>query len=127
MSLIEANRPEVLSTAQTAYTATTNMMPAAIENRNEVFITDQGSSRLSRRRALRVRRVAVDLGFGPATGSGLPEAEAAPVPTAAPTLAGIGPAPPGRTAGGWVEPDALEGAPTRFCGAAAGAGWADPE
>src|SRR5690349_1676103 len=32
------------------------MMPAAMEKRNDVFITDHGSSRDSRRRALRVRR-----------------------------------------------------------------------
>src|SRR3954463_3055264 len=104
MSLIESNSPEVLSTAQSAYTATTNMMPAAIENRNEVFITDQGSSRLSRRRALRVRRLALGLGFAPATGSGLLEAEATPVPTAAPTLAGIRPAPPGPATGRRARP-----------------------
>src|SRR5919112_612827 len=56
MSLIAGNRPDWLSTVQTAYVATTSMMPAAMENRNEVFITDQGSSRDSRSRALRVRR-----------------------------------------------------------------------
>ena len=43
-------------TVQTTYTATTSMMPAAMENRNEVFITDHGSSRDSRSRAFRVRR-----------------------------------------------------------------------
>src|SRR4051794_19126334 len=46
------------------------MMPAAIENRNEVFITDQGSSRDSRRRALRVRRAAPGLGRGAGAGGG---------------------------------------------------------
>src|SRR3954464_13426965 len=39
------------------------MMPAAIENRNDVFMTDHGSSRDSRSRALRVRRATPALGF----------------------------------------------------------------
>src|SRR5690606_20368748 len=54
--LIDSNRPEPSSTVQIAYTATTSTIPAEIENRNEVFITDQGSSRDSRSRAFRVRR-----------------------------------------------------------------------
>ena len=45
--------------------AATSMMPAAIENRKEVFITDQGSNRDSRSRALRVRRATPTLGFAP--------------------------------------------------------------
>jgi hypothetical protein len=53
----------VLSTVQIEYTATTSMMPAAIENRNEVFITDQGSSRDSRSLAFRVRRATPTLGL----------------------------------------------------------------
>src|SRR6476469_2307217 len=69
MSLTESNRPEEPITVQTTYTATTSMMPAAMENRNEVFITDHGSSRDSRRRALRVRRGVPTLGFGPGSGS----------------------------------------------------------
>src|SRR6187549_128250 len=56
ISLTESKSCDVLSTVQTEYTATTSMIPAAIENRNEVFITDQGSSRDRRSRALRVRR-----------------------------------------------------------------------
>jgi hypothetical protein len=63
ISLIESKRWEVLSTVQMEYTATTSMMPAAIENRNEVFITDQGSSRDSRSLAFRVRRATPTLGF----------------------------------------------------------------
>src|SRR6476469_2513473 len=56
MSFTESNRPEDPITVQTTYTATTSMMPAAMENRKDVFITDHGSSRDSRSRALRVRR-----------------------------------------------------------------------
>ena len=46
------------------------MMPAAIENRNEVFITDHGSSRDSRSRALRVRRGAPAFALSAASASG---------------------------------------------------------
>jgi len=63
ISLTESKRWEVLSTVQMEYTATTSMMPAAMENRNEVFITDHGSSRDSRSRALRVRRATPTLGL----------------------------------------------------------------
>jgi len=63
ISLIESNRCEVLSTAQIEYTATTSMMPAAIENRNDVFITDHGSNRDNRSRAFRVRRATPTLVF----------------------------------------------------------------
>src|SRR5580765_7623949 len=38
------------------YAATSSTMPPANENRNAVFITDHGSTRDSRSRALRVRR-----------------------------------------------------------------------
>jgi len=63
ISLTESKRWEVLSTVQMEYTATTSMMPAAMENRNEVFITDHGSSRDSRSRALRVRRATPTFGL----------------------------------------------------------------
>ena len=43
-------------TNHTTDTATQNMIPNAIENRNDVFITDHGSTFDRRRRALRVRR-----------------------------------------------------------------------
>ena len=46
------------------------MMPAAIENRNEVFITDHGSSRDSRSRAFRVRRATPTFGLWPVAVSG---------------------------------------------------------
>ena len=49
--------PAAPRTAQTTPTATTVTMPSAIENRNDVFITDQGSTWVSRRWALRTRRV----------------------------------------------------------------------
>jgi|SRR5215211_2651316 len=39
------------------------MMPAAMENRNDVFITDHGSIRDSRNRAFRVRRAVPGLGL----------------------------------------------------------------
>ena len=91
MSLIAGNSPEVLSTVQTAYVATTSMMPAAIENRNDVFITDQGSSRDSRSRALRVRRATpalvllpVDSRSGPVVSAAVGAPAVAPAATAAP-------------------------------------------
>src|SRR6185312_14512736 len=56
-------------TVQTTYTATTSMMPAAMENRNDVFITDHGSSRDSLNRALRVRRATPGFGFGAPSGA----------------------------------------------------------
>src|SRR3954471_4091833 len=66
MSFTESNRPEDPITVQPTYTATTSMMPAAMENRNDVFITDHGSSRDSRRRAFRVRRATPGPGRGAA-------------------------------------------------------------
>src|SRR6185437_15798969 len=68
MSFTESNRPEEPITVQTTYTATTSMMPAAMENRNDVFITDHGSSRDSRSRALRVRCGVPALGLDSAAG-----------------------------------------------------------
>ena len=61
----------MLSTVHTAYAATTSMMPAAMENRNDVFITDQGSSRDSRSRAFRVRRAIPALALLAGSVSGL--------------------------------------------------------
>src|ERR671912_2257669 len=69
ISLIDGNSPEVLSTVHTAYVATTSMMPAAMENRNDVFITDHGSNRDSRSRAFRVRRATPALGLPEASTS----------------------------------------------------------
>src|SRR5215208_6756937 len=53
---MESQTPAAPSTDQTIATATTVTMPKAIESRNAVFITDQGSRCTSRRRALRVPR-----------------------------------------------------------------------
>ena len=75
ISLTEVNRPELASTVHTTYTATTSMMPAAIENRNDVFITDHGSRRDSRNRALRVRRATPAFPTGPAARVSAPFAE----------------------------------------------------
>src|SRR5688500_8574268 len=52
---IDSQIPAAPSTAQTTATATTVTIPRAIENRNDVFITDQGSTWVSRRCALRTR------------------------------------------------------------------------
>src|SRR6476619_4527393 len=54
--LIESQTPAAPSTDITTATATTVTMPNAIDSRNDVFITDQGSRWTSRRRALRVPR-----------------------------------------------------------------------
>src|SRR5206468_858503 len=56
--LIEVQTPAALSTDQIMNTETTVTMPKAIESRNEIFMTDQGSIRLSRRRARRGARAA---------------------------------------------------------------------
>src|SRR6187401_982855 len=53
---MESQTPAAPSTDQTTATATTVTMPKAMESRNDVFITDQGSRCTSRRRALRVPR-----------------------------------------------------------------------
>src|SRR3954470_6619213 len=63
MSLTASKRPEAFSTDQTPYVATTRMMPAAIEKSSAVFMTDHGSTRDRRSRALRVRRATPTLGF----------------------------------------------------------------
>src|SRR5215207_7600013 len=64
------------------------MMPAAMENRNDVFITDHGSNRDSRNRALRVRRAAPGFGLVLAESFSAPDfaaATAAAAAVAAPT------------------------------------------
>src|SRR5215203_5023688 len=59
------------------------MMPAAMENRNDVFITDHGSNRDSRNRALRVRRAAPGLGLVLAESFSAPDFAAATAVAAA--------------------------------------------
>src|SRR5215510_11178859 len=54
--LIELQTPAAPSTDQTRNTETTVTMPKAIDSRNDTFITDQGSMRLSRSRARRGAR-----------------------------------------------------------------------
>src|SRR4051794_32384888 len=51
---MESHTPAAPSTDQTTATATTVTMPKAIESRNAVFITDQGSRCTRRSRARRV-------------------------------------------------------------------------
>src|SRR3954447_11612990 len=51
--LIEVHTPAAPSTDHTMNTDTTVTMPKAIDSRNDTFITDQGSIRLSRSRARR--------------------------------------------------------------------------
>jgi hypothetical protein len=101
------------------------MMPAAMENRNEVFITDQGSSRDSRSRALRVRRATPAFGLAAARTSGLTPVDPAPdTPGTAPT-AGSSPTPaapgapgaPGVTSGGWTV-GTIGGTAVRYSGGA---------
>src|SRR5919204_115731 len=53
--LIELHTPAAPSTDHTMNTETTVTMPKAIDSRNDTFITDHGSIRLSRRRARRAR------------------------------------------------------------------------
>src|SRR6476661_4650072 len=55
--LIELQTPAAPSTDHTMKTDTTVTMPNAIDSRNDTFITDQGSIRLSRSRARRGDRV----------------------------------------------------------------------
>src|SRR3954454_15894601 len=54
--LIEDHTSAAPSTVQTISTDTTMTMPRAIESRNDVFIIDQGSIRVSRSRARRPGR-----------------------------------------------------------------------
>src|ERR1700704_5745207 len=51
--LIEVQTPAAPSTDHTMNTDTTVTMPNAIDSRNDTFITDHGSMRLSRKRARR--------------------------------------------------------------------------
>src|SRR5689334_12336133 len=88
------------------------MIPAAMENKNDVFITDQGSNRDSRSRALRVRRAVPTLFFAPVAVS--------------PDLAAAGPGPPGTIGIGSVDgplvsvpAEAFSGAPASVPGARA--------
>src|SRR3954463_10052889 len=53
---MESQTPAAPRTDHTTATATTRTMPNAIESRNAVFITDQGSRCVRRRRARRVPR-----------------------------------------------------------------------
>src|SRR4029079_2094585 len=70
--LIEDQTPAAPSTDHTMNTDTTVTMPNAIDSRNDTFITDQGSMRLSRSRARRgARAAAADaLRRGGAVGAG---------------------------------------------------------
>src|SRR5689334_19945455 len=58
--LMESQTPAAPSTDHTMKTDTTVTMPNAIESRNDTFITDHGSMRLSRSRARRGARDGVD-------------------------------------------------------------------
>src|SRR5262245_7498193 len=62
--LIEVHTPAAPSTDHTMNTDTTVTMPNAIESRNDTFITDQGSMRLSRRRARRGARAGAEVRRG---------------------------------------------------------------
>ena len=115
------------------------MMPAAIENRNDVFITDQGSNRDSLNRAFRVRRAIPGFGlvlvdnfsapdFAAATAALAAAAVAAPTAGNTPVLgppgvasgAGAWSGPVGcRRSVGWSARDA--GPSARWSGDAAGA------
>src|SRR5215475_12022052 len=57
--LIELQTPAAPSTDHTMNTDTTVTMPNAIDSRNDTFITDHGSIRLSRSRARRGARPGV--------------------------------------------------------------------
>src|SRR3546814_16075980 len=58
---MDSHTPAMPSTPHTMVTATMVTMPSATESRNAAFITDQGSIRVSRRRARRGRRPPEDL------------------------------------------------------------------
>ena len=58
--LTDSRAPEPASTDHSTKATTTSITPKAIENRKDVFITDQGSMRDNRSRALRVRRLRTD-------------------------------------------------------------------
>ena len=75
--LIELQTPAAPSTDQTMKTETTVTTPNAIASRNDIFITDHGSIRLSRSRARRgprtgavgVRRAGLSAGTGATMGA----------------------------------------------------------
>src|SRR3546814_3751367 len=58
---MDSHTPAMPRTPHTMVTATMVTMPSATESRNAAFITDQGSIRVSRRRARRGRRPPEDL------------------------------------------------------------------
>src|SRR6186713_1685245 len=66
--LMESHTPAAPSTCQTIATETTVTTANAIDSRNAVFMTDQGSTRVSLSRARRGPR---DAGAGPGTGRGV--------------------------------------------------------
>src|SRR3712207_5478788 len=118
MSLIAVKRPDWLSTVQTAYVATTSMMPAAIENRNDVFITDHGSNRDSRSRALRVRRGIPAFGLPAARASGATAVDPTPDAPGVGTANGSALGPVGVPTGG-LTTGVLDGVGERYSGGAA--------
>src|SRR5919112_2118510 len=77
------------------------MMPAAMENRNDVFITDHGSIRDSRNRAFRVRRATPGLGLVFAESFSAPAFAAATAAVAAAPAAGSTPVFGAPVAGIW--------------------------
>src|SRR3954449_1541908 len=89
MSSTAANSPDAFSTDHTPYVATTRMMPAAMEKSSAVFITDHGSRRDSRSRALRVRRAVPTLGLAVTSGCAVAAAAGAAGATVPASTAGI--------------------------------------
>ena len=65
ISLTESNRLRRAQHGPDRVNRATSMIPAAIENRNDVFITDHGSNRESRSRAFRVLRATPTFDFAP--------------------------------------------------------------
>src|SRR5690606_32581560 len=55
ISSTEENTPAASRTDHNTATATNNVMPSATDSKNAVFMTDHGSTRISRSRALRIR------------------------------------------------------------------------
>src|SRR4051812_26854299 len=58
-----SHSPEALMIEKIKNTATTHMTPKAIESRNAVFVTDQGSTRTTRSLARRIVRGLLDSSF----------------------------------------------------------------
>src|SRR3954462_9042949 len=130
--LIELQTPAASSTDQTKNTETTVTIPNAIASTNDTFITDQGSMRLSRSRALRGPVAAPSAGGGRGSrgarwggGPGPPRLSrrGAAAPRGQPALPGSAAATPatvqqrGRTG---QRPPAPSAAATAPAGAAAG-------